>query len=79
MSAWSVTTYADGFGCWHADVTIGGNRIGDDNAAHAMAESAIAAEILTRDSRAVLFGVTLTERVSRDGTLTYYYVETDPS
>lgn len=75
MSVWSVTTYADGFGCWHADVTIGGNRIGDDNAASAMANAAILADIRQRHQADMLHDVKLISRVSRDGTLTYYYVE----
>jgi hypothetical protein len=74
-----AATYANSFGCWQTEIVIDGNATGDDNAAHAMAFNAIEAEIKARRHSDVLHGVTLIRRVSRDGTLTYYFTETDPS
>ncbi|SRR6266704_5787753 len=70
----TVNTYANGFGIWHADVTMHG--VGDDLVARSVAEAALESEINQRHQNDhLVHGVTLVQRASRDGGLTYYFRE----
>lgn len=73
-----VTTWADGFGTWHARVSMTATGA---HAAEAVAVAAIAAEIAARAPRGAaphVPTVKLAERATRGrGRVTVHYIETD--
>lgn len=75
----AVTTSADGFGNWHASVVTSG-AAGDESAAEAAALEAIREALGEREGpnfAPEVVGVKLNRRVSQNGTLTFYYDETN--
>ncbi len=70
-----VTTWADGFGTWHARVDTHESILSD--VAAKLARSAITAELEQRETNLAPVRVALVSRTSCDGVLSSEYVETE--
>lgn len=78
----NVTVWADGSGTWHAQVTEGGNAVGDSAAAMKTARAAIVQALAEREGPNFApesVDVTLERRQSHDGSLESFYVEATPA
>ena len=75
-----TNAWADSFGVWHARVVTDG-AVGSEAAAAVAARDRIVAELTMREGPNFApdtVQLQVKTRKSRDGTLTFYFTETDP-